>query len=148
MDRSERLALLVSGSLMAFFLGGLVYASLGLDVSVPNCVTDVAPFTEPAVVRRGDGRYDIRVVARMWAFEPASIELPAGSEADLYVTSLDVIHGLYIEGTNVNLMAVPGVVTGTRVRFDRPGEHRVLCHEYCGAAHQYMAGTLVVRPGT
>jgi cytochrome c oxidase subunit II len=144
-DSSERIALIVSASLMAIFLAGLVYAARGLDISVPTCVTDVAPYTEPAVVQRGDHRWEVRIVARMWAFEPAQIELPAGSEADVYVTSLDVIHGLYIEGTNVNLMAVPGVVTGTRVRFDAPGPHRILCHEYCGAAHHYMAGMLVAR---
>jgi len=61
------------------------------------------------------------------------------------VSTLDVTHGVYIEGTNVNLMAVPGVVNLARARFDEPGELRVICNEYCGAAHHYMAGKLIIR---
>jgi len=148
MDRSERLGLLVSGSLMAFFLAALVYAAVGMNITVPTCVTDVAPFREGKVIAKGDGRYEIHLVAKMWSFDPPSIELPVGAEADIYLSTLDVTHGMYIEGTDVNLMAVPGAVNAARVRFDESGELRVICNEYCGTAHHYMAGKFVIRePG-
>ena len=44
----------------------------------------------------------------------------------------DVTHGLILLGTDLNLMAVPGVVNYSRVKFDRPHDYQLLCHEYCG----------------
>ena len=145
MDRTERLVLVVSGLLMAVFFAALVYAASGLNINVPTCVTDVKPFTKGAVIPKGNNRYEVHIVAKMWSFDPPEVRLPVGAEADIYVSALDVTHGLYIEGTNVNLMAVPGAVNATHARFDREGEHRMICHEYCGAAHHLMAGELVVR---
>jgi cytochrome c oxidase subunit 2 len=146
-DRAERVALLGAGTLMAVFLGALVYAATRLGIGVPSCVTDVAPFTEGAVIDKGNGRYEVHVVARMWAFDPPEVRLPPGSDVDLYVSALDVTHGVYVEGTNVNLMAVPGAVNAARVRFDREGEYGVVCHEYCGTGHQLMMGKFVIAPG-
>jgi len=64
-----------------------------------------------------------------------------------YLSALDVTHGLYIEHTNVNLMAVPGSVNAARVRFDREGVYNVICHEYCGIGHQNMMGRIVIAKG-
>ena len=144
MDRTERSVLILSALLMGVFFVALVYAATGLNINVPTCVTDVKPFTRGRVIPKGNNQFEVHVVAKMWSFDPPKIELPVGAEADIYVTALDVTHGLYIEGTNVNLMAVPGVVNATHVRFDQAGTHQMICHEYCGAAHHLMAGTLVV----
>jgi len=84
------------------------------------------------------------MVARMWAFDPPEVRVPPGAEVDLYLSALDVTHGVYIEKTNVNLMAVPGAVNAARVRFDKEGEYSVICHEYCGVAHQNMMGKIIV----
>lgn len=144
MDPGERLALGVSLALLAAFFVALVYAARGLDIDVPTCVDDVAPFTTGQVIDHGEGRYEVHLVARMWAFDPPEVRLPVGAEVDLYVAARDVVHGVYIQDTDVNLMAVPGAVSAARVRFDRPGTYWVLCHEYCGAGHQNMAGVFVV----
>jgi cytochrome c oxidase subunit II len=32
------------------------------------------------------------------------------------------------------------------VRFDRPGEYPMICHEYCGIAHHTMSGKIIVEP--
>jgi cytochrome c oxidase subunit 2 len=63
---------------------------------------------------------------------------------DIYVTARDVTHGLILLGTNLNLMAVPGVVNFARVRLDKPGTYQLLCHEYCGTGHDRMATNLRV----
>jgi len=78
----------------------------------------------------------------MWDFEPKEVTLPAGSTVDVYLTTPDVTHGLILLGTNLNLMAVPGVVNYTRVKFDQPRTYQLLCHEYCGTGHDRMAATL------
>ncbi|HVN85648.1 MAG TPA: c-type cytochrome [Candidatus Binatia bacterium] len=144
MDRTERLVLVVSGVLMSIFFVALVYAATRLRITVPTCVTDVKPFTRGSVIPKGNNQYEVHIVAKMWAFDPPEIRLPVGAEADIYLSALDVTHGLYVEGTNVNLMAVPGSVNAAHVRFDRAGEFAMICHEYCGAAHHLMAGEFVI----
>lgn len=54
------------------------------------------------------------------------------------------MHGYHIDKTLVNLMAIPGAITYSRVKFDRPGEYQIICHEYCGLGHQNMAGKVIV----
>jgi cytochrome c oxidase subunit 2 len=144
MDRAEKLALLASALVMAGFFAALVYAATGLGISVPTCVTDVAPFGEGKVIDKGGNHYEVHVVAKMWSFEPAEIRLPPGADVDLYLSAKDVMHGLYIEHTGVNLMAVPGSVNAARVTFREPGTYAMVCHEYCGVGHQSMAARFVI----
>jgi len=145
-DRAERLPLAIAAVVLTIFLAALVYAAAGLNLSVPTCITGVAPFDEGRVIDKGGGHYEVHVVARMWTFDPAEIRLPAGADVQIYLSSADVTHGLYIEHTNVNLMAVPGAVNGARIRFDRAGEYDMICHEYCGIGHHFMMGKFVITP--
>ncbi len=147
MDTAERTPLIIAVLLMAVFLATLVYAAVRLNISVPTCVTDVAPFQQGKLIDKGNQHYEVHLVAKMWAFDPPEVRLPPGSEVDIYLSALDVVHGMYIEHTNVNLMAVPGSVNAARVRFDREGQYDVICHEYCGAGHHLMMGKFVIAPG-
>jgi cytochrome c oxidase subunit 2 len=132
---------------MASFFGALVYSAAGLDISLPTCVTAVTPFKKGQVIDKGDNHYEVHMVAKMWAFDPPEVRLPPGADVDLYLSARDVIHGMYIEHTNVNLMGVPGTVNAARVRFDHEGEYPVICHEYCGVGHQNMMGKFVIARG-
>ena len=147
MDRAESTALVIAGALMSVFFAALVYSAAGLNISLPTCVTDVAPFKEGKVIDKGDNHYELHMVAKMWAFDPPEVRLPPGADVDVYLSALDVTHGMYIEHTNVNLMAVPGSVNAARVRFDKEGEYDVICHEYCGIGHQNMMGKIVIVKG-
>jgi cytochrome c oxidase subunit 2 len=147
MDRAENTAFLLAALLMTVFFAALVYSATGLNISLPTCVTDVAPFKQGKIIDKGNGHYEVQMVAKMWAFDPAEVRLPPGSEVDLYLSALDVTHGLYIEHTNVNLMAVPGSVNAARVRFDHEGVYNMICHEYCGIGHQNMMGRIVIAKG-
>jgi cytochrome c oxidase subunit 2 len=84
------------------------------------------------------------VVAQAWAFIPAEIRVPAGAEVTITSTSVDIIHGLAVAGTRVNMMLLPGQISRNTYRFDRPGEYLLLCHEYCGTGHHTMSGKLIV----
>jgi cytochrome c oxidase subunit 2 len=137
----------MAGGLMASFFGALVYSATGLGISLPTCVTAVVPFKKGEVIDKGDNRYEVHMVARMWAFDPPEVHLPPGADVDVYLSARDVIHGMYIEHTNVNLMGVPGTVNAARVRFDQEGEYPVICHEYCGVGHQNMMGKFVIARG-
>ncbi len=131
----------------AFSASLIGYAAFALGIQVPDCVTDVAPFTKGEVIRHAADRYEVHLVAKMWAFEPAVIRVPVGATVDFYVTSPDVTHGLHVEHTNVNLMAVPGVVNRAQTRFTQPGKYAFACHEYCGVGHQDMYAHVEVVDG-
>ncbi|MCS7252309.1 MAG: cytochrome c oxidase subunit II [Thermoflexus sp.] len=145
-DPFERVAILGAGMLMTAFFFAIVVSTFGLGIRVPTCVTDVPPFDQPAVVEVAPGEYVVNMVAQMWLFNPREIRIPAGSRVTFNVVSKDVQHGLMIEGTNINLMAIPGVVNRAQARFDRPGEYLIVCHEYCGVGHHAMFAKLIVEP--
>lgn len=140
MDSSEKLALSVSGGVLALFFGALIYATAILEIEVPTCITDVEPFTEHALIQLDEKEYELQMIARMWAFQPSEITLPVGSTVHLYVTSPDIIHGFKVERKNVNLMAVPNTVNYIKVTFNEEGVYHFSCHEFCGIAHHSMAG--------
>src|SRR5690349_7692261 len=137
----------VASLLFAFaMLALLAYAALRLGISVPGCVTNVKPFTTGELIELAPGRYEAHVVSKMWSFKPGAMKVPKGSVVDFYLTSTDIVHGFYIDGTDVNLTAVPDAVTYAQVRFDKPGKYPILCHEFCGANHHDMYGHVEVTP--
>lgn len=140
--RLERRIIIVSIA-FALTLFGLAALAINLfQVGLPTCLTDIKPFQKGELITHSPTHYELHYVARMWDFEPKEVTLPAGSTVDIYLTTPDVTHGLILLGTNLNLMAVPGVVNYTRARFDQPRTYQLLCHEYCGTGHDRMAATL------
>jgi cytochrome c oxidase subunit 2 len=109
----------------------------------------VDDFREPGVYQSGENSFDVYVVAQRFAFNPGTgepIRVPAGSEVTFYVASADVMHGFNLAGTNVNVMVAPGQVSEMTAQFDEAGTYGIICHEYCGAGHHDMAGTMEVVP--
>ena len=52
--------------------------------------------------------------------------------------------GHKLEGTNINMLIVPGQVSKLTVTFDKPGVYTWVCHEYCGLGHAAMFGQVTV----
>jgi cytochrome c oxidase subunit 2 len=142
----ERNVLVASLILAGAMLALIAYAAIRLGISVPGCVTNVKPFQEGELIQVAPGRYEAHVVAKKWSFIPTRLKVQKGSVVDFYVTSKDIVHGFMIDGTEVNLMALPGVVNYVQARFDKPGKHQIICHEYCGTGHHDMIGILEVTP--
>jgi len=133
------------GMVLVFFVAVIGIAVLkGIDV--PTCVTDFKPFDKGELVQVGPKEYQLKLLARMWAFQPNEVVVPVGSKVTIYTTSLDVQHGFEIEGKAVNLMTIPGAVNKAEVVFNRPGEYRFVCNEFCGIGHQSMYGVVKVLP--
>lgn len=122
----------------------IAYAAFGLGATVPTCLPKGGLFEHGSVAKRGAKTYELHYLAKMWGFEPSRVRVPVGSTLDVYVTSKDVTHGFQINGTNVNLMVLPFVVTNASVHFNKPGIYPIVCHEYCGAAHQKMNAVIEV----
>ena len=103
-------------------------------------------FATPGVRELSGGEYQVGVVARAFAFNPADIVLPVGAKTRFYLTSVDVLHGYLIQGTAVNIELIPGQLAYFNYTFDHPGTFHVVCDEYCGINHQDMVGTITVLP--
>jgi cytochrome c oxidase subunit 2 len=82
------------------------------------------------------------------AFSP-TVTVPAGSQIEFRVTTLDVNHGFSLYAPDGHLVAqtqaMPGYMNRLRVTFDRPGTYSVLCLEFCGMSHHRMRGVVEVR---
>lgn len=105
-----------------------------------------SPFAQPGIRELAPGKYEAYVVAQVWAFNPNPITVPAGSEVTFFVTSRDIQHGFKVMDTNINMMVLPGQISTLKTRFDTPGTHNLICHEYCGVNHHIMFGQIVVEP--
>jgi cytochrome c oxidase subunit 2 len=67
-----------------------------------------------------------------------SLYLPEGKTVTFEVTSLDVVHGFWIEQMGVKIDANPGEVTTISVTPDKLGTFDVRCTEFCGLYHAFM----------
>ncbi|GGJ42580.1 cytochrome c oxidase subunit II [Deinococcus roseus] len=102
------------------------------------------PFATPGLKQNEMGQYELYMLAQAFMFNPPVVKVPAGKPIQLFVTSTDVVHGLQIENTNINIEVIPGVVGQVTYTFKKPGVYRVGCNEYCGVGHQSMMTQLIV----
>ena len=88
----------------------------------------------------------ITVTAKRFEFTPSTIELDEDELVTLRLESLDVTHGLYLDGYGIRLKARPGLVDKATFRADKTGRFSFRCAETCGEFHPYMIGYLSVTP--
>lgn len=88
----------------------------------------------------------IEVVARHYAFEPATIEAVVGERLRLMVVSADGPHGIEIKKFKVK-KEIPRGTAPVVIEFTvtEAGQFPILCSEYCGEGHADMKGMLVVQ---
>lgn len=73
--------------------------------------------------------------------------VPLGKDVKLNITSVDVLHSLYIPSFRVKVDAVRGMTTYVWFYADKIGEYDIMCAEYCGVDHALMTGKVrVVTP--
>jgi cytochrome c oxidase subunit II len=95
-------------------------------------------------VAEPDGSVTVRALGQRYSFTPSCIVVPANTPVTLRATSADVIHGILIEGTNVNTMLIPGYISSITMQFKEPGEHLMPCQEFCSVGHEGMWGKVRV----
>jgi heme/copper-type cytochrome/quinol oxidase subunit 2 len=88
----------------------------------------------------------LHVNARAFAFEPASLVVRSGDTVTLELDALDTVHGLYVDGYDVNLVAEPGHGATATFVADKTGKFKFRCSIACGALHPFMIGELNVEP--
>ena len=105
------------------------------------------------ITKVDDDKYIVNIVASAFNYdlgededgEPVKhIRIPKGSTVLFQATSPDVVHGLNVAGTNVNMMIEPGYVSKIETEMNQTGEFTLVCNEYCGLGHHEMFATVEV----
>lgn len=86
----------------------------------------------------------VRVEASDQGFTPAVITANLGDRIVLELVATDVVHGLYVDGYDLNVTADPGQPAFLTFVADRPGTYRFRCSVTCGALHPFLIGKLQV----
>ena len=77
----------------------------------------------------------------------SEIVLPQGLPARLELRATDVVHSFWLPELGVRRTVVPGVTEVVTITAPHTGGFRLLCGEFCGPMHSFMAGrVLVVEP--
>ena len=102
-------------------------------VFAPNPIALAAP-----------GDQHIRIEASSFQYTPETIHVNPGDHVTIDLVATDVVHGLYIDGYDLNVTADPGQTTTLSFVADRSGSFRFRCSVTCGALHPFMIGKLNV----
>jgi hypothetical protein len=109
-----------------------------------------------------EGRRDFVINSRQYSYDPYRIVVNKGDEVHIRLAALDVVHGFFLEGYDIETEIYPGRIpfkmrrpsTGEEFRLveevkftaDRIGKFRYRCSVTCGSLHPFMLGELIVRP--
>ena len=96
----------------------------------------------------------VKVISKMWAWsfmyegdkESPILVVPKDKPVKLILTSVDVIHSLYIPAFRIKEDCVPGRENYMWFIGQREGDYVILCTEYCGLRHSYMESMVKVVP--
>ena len=89
-----------------------------------------------------------RIEASSYEFSPGVIRANPGDQVTIELTSMDVVHGLYLDGYGLEVDADPGQIESLTFTADRSGTFRFRCSVTCGDLHPFMIGKLHIGPNT
>jgi cytochrome c oxidase subunit 2 len=93
----------------------------------------------------------VHVTARQWSWlftydngkQSDLLRVPLGKPIRLVMTSLDVVHSLYIPAFRIKEDCVPGMKTHLWFTAKKAGSYDLFCTEYCGAGHSHMRAKVI-----
>jgi len=96
----------------------------------------------------------VQVTAREWSWlftypngmQSEILKVPLSRPTRLAMTSLDVIHSVYIPAFRIKEDVVPGMTTHLWFTPTERGSYDLFCTEYCGVGHSHMRATVEVLP--
>lgn len=95
---------------------------------------------------RQPAEHHLTLEARSFAFDPAVIQVNQGDRVILELESVDVTHGVYVDGYGVEAVSEPGHRAHLDFVADQVGKFKYRCSIACGSMHPFMIGELIVRP--
>lgn len=155
-DPLEKRWLYFVGLIVAVTIAVQVYFAAAKNINPPSNVETINPATMAqsgefaeknlGVHKNADGSYRVTMVAARYGFYPQEVVVPADTPVTFRISSFDVLHGLLVPYSNLNLMVVPGYVSEGTTTFTKVGEFPMICNEYCGIGHDYMYARVRVVP--
>lgn len=103
-----------------------------------------APFVTANVDSAAGTEHSVRIEASQYEFEPGVIQVNPGDRVTIELVATDVVHGLYLDGYDLQVTADPGQTARLTFIADRSGTFRFRCSVSCGAMHPFMIGKLRV----
>jgi len=89
---------------------------------------------------------EISMSAYQWRFSYCSITVYEGQMVIIHVKSLDVPHGIAIDGIpGTNVFISPDAVSTVKFKATKKGEFTYFCIVFCGEGHPFHKGTLIVK---
>jgi cytochrome c oxidase subunit II len=94
----------------------------------------------------------VHVTARQWSWlfeydngkQSDVLNVPLGRPVKLLMTSVDVLHCLFIPAYRIKEDCVPGMTTHLWFTASELGTYDIFCTEYCGVGHSHMRSKVVV----
>ena len=153
-ERVERRWATISVLIIVFLAGMAAFAGIhqatmpqaSVETTDPTTIHLQGEFIESNLgsALEPDGSVTVRAIGQQYSFSPSCIVVPAQTPLTFRAASADVVHGILIQGTNVNTMLVPGYVSVLKATFDKPGDHLMPCQEFCSVGHEGMWGRVKV----
>jgi cytochrome c oxidase subunit II len=75
-----------------------------------------------------------------------TLHVPLDRPVRMLISSVDVLHALYIPNFRTKMDAVPGRYTDLWFQATVPGDYPIFCAEYCGTSHSDMLSHVIVHP--
>lgn len=97
----------------------------------------------PAFAGPSGVRY-FRIEASRFAYSPAILSVNPGDRVVIDLVAMDVVHGLALDGYDLEITADPGQTARLDFVADRSGSYRFRCSTICGNMHPFMIGKLQV----
>jgi cytochrome c oxidase subunit 2 len=110
-----------------------------LLVTLTGTMIAFAPLPIPAPLPQ---ERTFRLEAGQYVYLPAEVAVNPGDTVTIELTSMDVVHGLYVDGYDLSTAVDPGQTARLRFVADKPGSFRFRCNVTCGAMHPFMIGKL------
>jgi heme/copper-type cytochrome/quinol oxidase subunit 2 len=126
---------------MKRFLKGWAWMVVGLAALLVLAVPLPLGFAAPT-------QRTFKIQASRFQYAPGELSVNPGDQVTIELSATDVVHGLSIDGYNLQMTADPGQTTRLTFVADRPGPFRFRCTVTCGNMHPFMIGKLYVGQDT
>jgi heme/copper-type cytochrome/quinol oxidase subunit 2 len=94
------------------------------------------------------GSRELRIAASQYEYSPTVISVNQGDRVTIELASADVVHGLYLDGYDLEVTVDPGQTARLSFIADKSGTFRFRCSVTCGPLHPFMIGKLKVGNNT
>jgi len=135
-----------TGSFLMRKLPGLLSRRQWLASGITLALVLVALLAPLPLMAATPQEHRLSLTASQWNFAPGTVRVNRGDTVTIELESVDVVHGLYIDGYELRTVAEPGRPGELTFVADRDGAFHFRCAVPCGNLHPFMIGKLVVGP--